>query len=221
MKLVFEAFAKFIFGALLVGLLLFLPAGTLCYFNAWLLCAILFIPMLLAGILMLVKAPDLLKRRLDAKEKLGSQKAVIAVSALGFVLGFVTAGLDFRFSWSHVSPICVTVASVAFLIGYLIYAEVLRENEYLSRTVKVEAGQKVVDTGLYSVVRHPMYFATVIIFLAMPIILGSWYSLAVFAFYPVAIVVRIISEEKLLEKELEGYKEYMQKVKYRLIPFVW
>lgn len=221
MKLVVEAFAKLICGALLVGLLLFLPAGTFCYPNAWLLFAILFIPMLFAGVIMLIKSPDLLKKRLDVNEKVGTQRAVVFVSAIGFVLAFVIAGLDFRFSWSYVSPVCVTVAAVLFLLGYVMYAEVLRENAYLSRTVRVEENQKVVDTGLYAFVRHPMYLATFFIFLSMPVVLGSWYSLAVFAFYPVVIVVRILSEERYLTEKLHGYKEYKQRVKYRLIPFIW
>ncbi len=221
MKLIFSALSKLIFGFLALALLLFLPAGTLDFRGAWLLCGILFIPMIILGIFLLVKAPKLLKKRLDVKENESAQKTVVALSALVFVGGFVTAGLDFRFKWSHVPAPVVIAAAAVFLLGYAMYAEVVRENEYLSRTVKVEKEQKVISTGLYAIVRHPMYLATLFMFLAMPIVLGSWYSLAIFMFYPAIIVVRIKGEEKLLEKELGGYIEYKQKVKYKLIPFVW
>ena len=221
MKLFIEAILKFTCGLLLVGLLIFLPAGTLAYANGWYLVALLFTPMLAAGFVMLFKCPDFLRKRLDAKEKQTAQKGVLAFSGLMFIAGFVTAGLDYRFCWSAM-PVWVTVvASVLFLIAYGLYAEVMRENAYLSRTVKVEQGQTVVDTGLYGIVRHPMYAVTILLFMMIPLILGSWYALLVFAFYPVIIIVRLTEEEKLLTKELSGYAEYKQKVKYRMIPFVW
>lgn len=221
MKLLCNALAKFTFGALMVGLLIFLPAGTLHYAKGWLFMALLFIPMLGAGFVMLAKSPDLLKKRLDAKEKQAAQKGVLAFSGLMFIGGFVVAGLDFRYGWSHIPTVVTIIASLLFLLAYLLYAEVLRENAYLSRTIRVEEGQTVVDTGLYGIVRHPMYSATLLLFLAMPLILGSWYALVVFAFYPVIIVVRLKDEERLLTQELQGYAEYKQKVKYRLLPFIW
>lgn len=221
MKLLIEALTKFTCGLLLVGLLIFLPAGTLSYTYGWLLVGLLFGPMLIAGFVMLSKSPEFLKNRLDAKEKQGTQKGVVAYSGLMFIVGFVVAGLDFRFGWSKM-PLWVTiVASALFLVAYALYAEVMRENAYLSRTIKVEQGQTVVDTGLYGIVRHPMYAVTLLLFLAMPLVLGSWYALAVFAFYPVIIIVRLKDEEDLLTKELPGYAQYKQKVKYRLIPFIW
>ena len=221
MKLLCNALAKFTFGALMVGLLIFLPAGTLHYAKGWLFMALLFIPMLGAGFVMLAKSPELLKKRLDAKEKQAAQKGVLAFSGLMFIGGFVVAGLDFRYGWSHIPAVVTIIASLLFLLAYLLYAEVLRENAYLSRTIRVEEGQTVVDTGLYGIVRHPMYSATLLLFLAMPLILGSWYALVVFAFYPVIIVVRLKDEERLLTQELQGYAEYKQKVKYRLLPFIW
>ena len=221
MKLFLNALVKFTEGLLLVGLLIFLPAGTLAYPGGLLFLGLLFVPMLLMGIVMLARARDLLAKRLDAKEKQSAQKGVLAFSGLMFIGGFVVAGLDFRFGWSAVPSWVVITASVLFLAGYALYAEVMRENAYLSCTIKVEEGQKVVDTGLYGIVRHPMYMATVLLFLMIPLILGSWYSLIVFAFYPVIIIVRLKDEEDLLTRELPGYEEYKQKVKYRLIPFVW
>ena len=221
MKLLMEAIMKFACGLLLVGLLIFLPAGTLGYTYGWLLVGLLFGPMLIAGFVMLAKSPDFLKKRLDAKEKQGPQKAVVALAGLMFVAGFVVAGLDFRFGWSTVPTWVVITASVLFLVAYALYAEVMRENAYLSRTIKVEEGQTVVDTGMYGIVRHPMYAVTVLLFLMIPLILGSWYALIVFAFYPAIIVVRLKDEEELLTKELPGYAEYKQKVKYRIIPFIW
>ena len=221
MKLLIEALTKFTCGLLLVGLLIFLPAGTLSYTYGWLLVGLLFGPMLIAGFVMLSKSPEFLKKRLDAKEKQGTQKGVVAFSGLMFIVGFVVAGLDFRFGWSKM-PLWVTiVASALFLVAYALYAEVMRENAYLSRTIKVEQGQIVVDTGLYGIVRHPMYAVTLLLFLAMPLVLGSWYALIVFAFYPAIIIVRLKDEEALLTKELPGYAQYKQKVKYRLIPFIW
>ena len=221
MKLLSEALIKLICGLLLVGLLIFLPAGTLDYTYGWLFIGLLFIPMLIAGVVMLVKSPELLKKRLDAKEKQGKQKGVVAFSGLMFIAGFVVAGLDFRFGWSYVPSWVIIAASVLFLLAYALYAEVMRENVYLSRTIKVEQGQTVVDTGLYGIVRHPMYGATILLFLMIPLVLGSWYALIAFAFYPVAIAVRLKDEEELLTRELAGYEAYKQKVRYRLIPYVW
>ena len=221
MKLLAEALMKFSCGALMVGALIFLPAGTLDYGYGWLLMGLLFIPMLIAGFVMLAKSPDFLKKRLDAKEKQGTQKGVLAASGLMFLAGFCVAGLDFRFGWSRMPGWVVTAGTVIFLVAYGLYAEVMRENAYLSRTVKVEVGQKVVDTGMYAVVRHPMYGVTILLFLAIPLILGSWYALIPFAAYPVIITVRLQAEEELLTRELPGYGEYKQKVKYRLIPYIW
>lgn len=221
MKLLFEALIKFTCGLLLVGLLIFLPAGTLRYTYGWLLMALLFAPMLIAGFVMLCKAPELLKKRLDAKEKQTAQKGIVAFAGLMFIAGFVVAGLDFRFGWSSVPSWVVVTASALFLLAYALYAEVMRENAYLSRTVKVEEGQTVVDTGMYGIVRHPMYAVTILLFLMIPLILGSWYALVAFAFYPVAIIVRLKNEEDMLTRELPGYAEYKQKVKYRIIPFIW
>ena len=221
MKLLINALTKFTCGLLMVGLLIFLPAGTLSFFHGWLLVGLLFVPMLIAGFVMLFKSPKLLEKRLDVKEKQGTQKGVVACSGLMFLAGFIVAGLDHRFGWSRM-PLAVTiVASVLFLVAYALYAEVLRENAYLSRTIKVEEGQKVVDTGLYGIVRHPMYMATILLFLMIPFILGSWYAVIVFAFYPAIILVRLKDEEELLTRELPGYAEYRQKVKYRILPFIW
>ena len=221
MKLLFNALAKFTCGVLLVGLLIFLPAGTLHYPCGWLLMALLFVPMLIAGFVMLGKSPEFLAKRLDVKEKQATQKGVVAFSGLMFIAGFVVAGLDFRFGWSRMPLPVTVVASVLFLFAYALYAEVMRENAYLSRTIKVEEGQKVVDTGLYGIVRHPMYSATILLFLMIPIVLGSWYALIVFAFYPAIIIVRLKDEEALLTRELAGYEDYKKKVKYRLLPFIW
>lgn len=221
MKLFLEAVVKFICGALLVGALIFLPAGTIGYTYGWLLMGLLFVPMFIAGLVMLAKSPGLLKKRLDVKEKQGAQKGVVAFSGLMFVGGFVVAGLDFRFGWSAVPAWVVITASVLFVAAYALYAEVMRENAFLSRTVKVEEGQTVVDTGLYGIVRHPMYAVTILLFLMMPLVLGSWYALIVFALYPAIIIVRLKDEEELLTRELPGYEEYKKKVKYRIVPFVW
>ena len=221
MKLFLNALTKFTAGLLLVALLLFLPAGTIRYPGGLLFLCLLFVPMLLLGILMLARARDLLRKRLDVKEKQGTQKGVVAVMGLIFLGGFILAGLDFRFGCSKVPLPVVIAASVLFLVGYALYAEVMRENAYLSRTVKVEEGQTVISTGLYAVVRHPMYTASTVMFLALPLILGSWYALIPFALYPVIMVIRIRGEEKLLTAELAGYEEYTRKVRYRLIPFIW
>ena len=220
-KLFIEAITKFVLGVVLVGLLIFLPAGTISFFNGWLLMGILFVPMFLAGIVMMLKNPNLLKSRLNAKEKQQEQSLVVKLSGLMFLAGFVVAGLGVRFGW-HMLPKSVAVAAaVAFLIAYLLYAEVLRENTYLSRTIEVQENQKVIDTGLYGIVRHPMYSVTLLLFLSMPVVLGSIYSFVIFLAYPLIIAKRIKNEEEFLEKELEGYREYKQKVKYRLVPFVW
>ena len=221
MKLLVNALVKFLLGLLMVGLLVFLPAGTFHYPGAWLLIGLLFAPMLIAGFVMMIKSPDLLRKRLDAKEKQATQKGVLAFSGLMFIAGFVVAGLDFRFGWSTVPRWVTITAFVLFLIAYALYAEVLRENAYLSRTVKVEEGQTVVDTGLYGIVRHPMYAVTILLFLMIPVILGSWYALIAFAFYPAIIIVRLKDEEELLTCELVGYAEYKEKVKYRIVPFIW
>lgn len=221
MKLFFQAILKFSLGVVLVGALIFLPAGTFSFFGGWLLMGILFVPMFLAGIIMLFKSPTLLKSRLDAKEKQKEQSTVLKLSALMFILGFVMAGLDFRFSIFTLPKSVSIIASVVFLGFYIMYAFVLKQNEYLSRTIKVEENQKVITTGLYGIVRHPMYTATLGLFLSMPLVLGSLFSFLIFLSYPFIIVKRLKSEEEFLEKELNGYKEYKQKVKYRLIPFIW
>ena len=221
MKLVINALTKFLLGAVLLGVLIFLPAGTIEYFGGWLFMGVLFVPMFIMGVVMLIRSPELLKKRLDGKEKRGKQKGVVALSGLMFPSGFLLSSFDFRYGWSKV-PLWLTVtAAVLFLIGYGVYAEVMRENAYLSRTVEVQEGQKVISTGLYGMVRHPMYLATMFMFLPLPLILGSFWGLIPFALYPIVIIARILDEEKLLEQELDGYKEYKNKVKYRLIPFVW
>ena len=221
MKLALNALAKLVAGLLLVGVLLFLPAGTWCYPGAWLFIGLLFVPMLFLGCILLAKAPSLLEKRLSVKEKEGTQRGVIGLSALVFVAGFVVAGLDWRFGWSRVPTWVVAIASAVFLLAYAMYAEVMRENAYLSRTVEVQEGQTVIDTGLYGLVRHPMYLAATLLFLAIPVVLGSWYALAVFALFPVLLTVRIRNEEMVLLRELPGYATYREKVRYRLFPFVW
>ena len=208
-------------GFAMVGALVFLPAGTLAYPNGWLMLGALFIPMTVMGIVLFLKSPALLQKRLSHKEKQGEQKAVISLSALMFLGSFVVSGLDFRFGWSVMPRAVTVVASVLFLLSYLLYAEVMRENAYLSRTIKVEEGQTVVSTGLYGIVRHPMYMATLLLFLVMPLVLGSWWALIPFAFYPAIIISRLKDEETLLTRELAGYAEYKEKVRYRIIPFIW
>ena len=220
-RLFIQAITKFLFGFVLIGLLIFLPAGTLSFFNGWLFMGILFIPMFLAGIVMMFKNPDLLKSRLDAKEKQREQSIVIKLSGLMFLAGFIVAGLDFRFGWLTLPKGVVIGAAIVFLAAYILYAEVLRENTYLSRTIEVQENQKVIDTGLYGIVRHPMYSVTLLLFLSMPLVLGSIYSFLIFLSYPFIIAKRIKGEEEFLEKELDGYREYKQKVRYRLIPFIW
>ena len=220
-KLSIEALLKYILGILLVGALIFVPAGTIYFINGWVLMGVLFIPMFIAGIVMMVKNPKLLASRLDAKEKQKEQGIIIKLSGLMFVIGFIVAGLDYRFNLLRINKIYTYIFAVVLLLSYLMWAEVLRENTYLSRTIKVEENQKVVDTGLYGIVRHPMYSATIILFLSMPIVLGSFASFLIFLVYPILIIFRIKNEEKLLEKELEGYIEYKKRVKYRIIPFIW
>ena len=221
MKLFVNALAKFFCGFLLVGLLIFLPAGTLAFSKGWLLMGLLFGPMFVAGLVMLAKSPVFLEKRLDVKEKRSAQQGVVKLSGLMFIAGFVVAGLDFRFGWSQMPKAVTVAAAVLFLLAYLLYAEVMRENAYLSRTIKVEEGQTVVSTGLYGIVRHPMYMATLLLFLVMPLVLGSWWALIPFAFYPAIIISRLKDEEELLTRELAGYEEYKEKVKYRIIPFIW
>jgi protein-S-isoprenylcysteine O-methyltransferase Ste14 len=221
MKLLINGLTKLILGLVLVGAMLFLPAWTLHYPGAWLFLGLLFVPMLIMGAVMLIKAPALLEKRLDGKEKEATQKGVVALSGLMFPAGFVLSALDFRFGWSHVPLWLVVTASALFLIGYGLYAEVMRENAYLSRTIEVQENQTVIDTGLYGMVRHPMYLATLLMFLPLPLILGSFWGLIPFALYPVIIVVRILNEEKVLTEGLDGYAAYKQKVRYRLIPYLW
>lgn len=216
-----QAISKFILGVILVGLLIFAPAGTLAFWNGWLFMGILFIPMFGAGLVMMAKNPELLKRRLHAKEKQSEQSLVIKLSGLMFLAGFLAAGFNYRFGWYMLPGSVSTGAAVVFLIAYLLYAEVLRENTYLSRTIEVQENQKVVDTGLYGIVRHPMYSVTLLLFLAMPLVLGSVYSFVIFLVYPILISRRIKYEEQFLQKELKGYCEYQKKVKYRLVPFIW
>ena len=220
-KLFFQAFSKFLIGLIIICILLFIPAGTVNYPNGWLFIALLFIPMFFAGIIMLFKSPDLLRRRLNAKEEEDEQKTVILVSGIIFLLAFILAGLNFRFRWFNLPSIVVIIASAIFLLAYIMYAEVLRENEYLSRTVEVSEDQKVVDSGLYGIVRHPMYTSTIFLFLSMPLVLDSIFSFIVMLVYPIIIIFRIRNEEKVLENELIGYKEYKEKVRYKLIPYLW
>ncbi len=220
-ELLRQALGKLLLGVLLTALLLFLPAGTLHWWNAWLLMAVLFVPMLIAGLVMLFKAPELLRRRLNAKERQTEQKGVIAWSGLLFIASFLLAGFGFRFGWYMLPHAWCLLFAGVFLLGYALFGEVLRENEYLSRTVEVTEGQRVVSTGLYGIVRHPMYFATLLMFLSMPLILGSVYGFLVMLAYIPVLAARIRGEESLLGRELKGYSEYKQKVRYRLIPRIW
>lgn len=221
MKLFLSALTKFLCGLVLVGALLFLPAGSFAFVGGWIFIGLLFIPMLILGAVLLVKSPELLQKRLSAKEKENTQKGVVALSGLLFLAGFIIAGLDYRFGWSHVPTWIVIVASVTLLASYALYAEVMRENAYLSRTIEVQEGQKVVSTGLYGIVRHPMYAVTIWLFLSIPLVLGSFWAFLCFLPYPVIMAVRILNEERVLSKGLEGYEDYKKKVKYRLIPFIW
>ena len=220
-KLFFQAIIKFILGALLIGLLLFIPANTINYWNGWLFMGLLFIPMFIAGIVLMIKNPELLRKRLNAKETENEQKQVIVFSGLMFILGFIIAGLNYKYNWIVIPNIVVIISSILFILAYILYAEVLRENTYLSRTIEVQENQKVIDTGLYGIIRHPMYAVTILLFLAMPLILGSIISFVIFLIYPFIIAKRIKNEEQVLEKELVGYSEYKKKVKYKVIPFIW
>lgn len=220
-KLFIQAVTKFIAGFIVVALLLFIPAGTLDYWNAWIFIGILFIPMFITGIILMVKNPALLRKRLNAKEKETEQKAVILFSGLMFVSGFIISGMNYRFQWLILPKWIIIAATVVFLLAYALYAEVLRENTYLSRTVEVQENQKVINTGLYGIVRHPMYSSTILLFLSMPLVLGSFISFIIFCAYPFIITKRINNEEQVLEQVLAGYSEYKNKVKYRIIPFIW
>jgi protein-S-isoprenylcysteine O-methyltransferase Ste14 len=220
-KLFIQAIIKYIFGVLIVGALLFIPANSFEYWNGWLFMGLLFIPMFIAGIVLMFKNPELLRKRLNAKEKENEQKWVLLFSGIMFLAGFIIAGLNYRYKWIEIPNIVVIVSSILFIIAYILYAEVLRENTYLSRTIEVQENQKVIDTGLYGIVRHPMYAVTILLFLTMPLILGSIISFIIFLVYPFIIGKRIKNEEKVLEKDLEGYSEYKKKVKYKVIPFIW
>lgn len=220
-KLITQATTKYLSGVLLVSLLLFIPAGTINYFNAWLLMGILFLPIAIVGIILMVKNPGLLEKRLNAKEKEAGQKTVITISSLMFLVGFIIAGLDFRFQWSTIPQWVVTIAAGIFLCSYLLFAAVLWQNEYLSRTIEIQENQHVIDTGLYGVVRHPMYTSTLFLFISMPIVLGSYFSLIIFLIYPAIMIKRINNEETVLEEGLPGYLDYKKQVKYRIIPFIW
>ncbi len=220
-NLLTQALAKFLLGVILLGLLIFLPAWSLRYWQGWLLMGILFVPMFVAGLVMLTKNPDLLRKRLNAKEQEAEQKTVVKLSGLLFIAAFVVAGLNWRFDWWVLPDWAVWVAAGLFLASYLLYAEVLRENTYLSRTIEVQENQKVIDTGLYGIVRHPMYMATTILFLAMPLVLASPISFFIMLGYIPVIAKRIKNEEKVLEEGLDGYAEYKKKVKYRILPFIW
>ena len=216
-----QALKKFIVGLIVVGALIFVPAGTFNYPNGLLFISLLFIPMFIVGIVLMIKNPDLLKRRLNAKENETEQKFVLLVSGLMFVSSFIIAGLNFRFKWSELPNEVVILASILFLLAYIMYGEVLRENTYLARTVEVEKNQKVIDTGLYGIVRHPMYTSTIFLFLTIPLILGSIYSFIICLIYPLILSIRIKNEEEILEKELNGYVNYKQKIKYKILPFIW
>ena len=220
-KLLLQALGKYMMGLIMIGLLLFLPAGTLNYWNAWVLIAALFGPMLILGVVLLIKSPELLAKRLATKEKESQQKTVVALSALMFLASFILAGLDYRYGWTSLPSWMIWTATGVLLLSYLMYAEVMRENAYLSRTIEVQDNQKVVDTGLYGIVRHPMYSATVFLFLSMPWILGSMMSFVVMLVYIPIINARIKNEEKVLSERLAGYKDYKQKVTSKVIPFIW
>ena len=220
-SLLTQSLIKFLSGVIIVGLLIFLPAGSFSYWQGWLLMGVLFVPMLVAGFILMARNPDLLRKRLDAKEKESEQKTVVALSGLLFIAAFITAGLNWRLGWLVMPDYAVWTAAVVFMGSYLLYAEVLRENTYLSRTIEVQEGQKVIDTGLYGIVRHPMYMATVIMFLSMPLVLGSPISFIIMLGYIPVIAKRIRNEEEVLTAGLDGYKEYKERVKYKVIPFIW
>lgn len=220
-KLFIQAITKFTFGFIIIALLLFIPAGTLNYLNAWLFIGILFVPMFIVGIILMIKNPDLLRKRLNSKEKEAEQGILLLLGGVMFICGFVVAGLNYRFEWIILPKWIIFIATIIFLFGYVLYAEVLRENMYLSRIIEVQENQKVIDIGLYGIVRHPMYVSTILLFLSIPLVLGSLVSFLIFLAYPVIIVKRIRNEEQVLERGLEGYSEYKNKVKYKLIPFIW
>ena len=220
-KLFIQAITKFIVGFIIIALLLFIPAGTLNYWNAWIFICILFVPMFIVGIILMIKSPDLLRKRLNSKEKESEQGILLMVCGVMFICGFVVSGLNYRFEWIILPKMIVFIATSIFLFAYLLYAEVLRENMYLSRIIEIEEIQKVIDTGLYSIIRHPMYLSTILLFLSIPLVLGSLFSFLIFLIYPVIIARRIRNEEQVLEEGLKGYSEYKKKVKYRVIPFIW
>lgn len=220
-KLFLQAIIKFILGVVVMGLLIFIPANTIYYWNGWLLMLLFFVPMFITGIVLMIKNPELLRKRLKAKETENEQKQVIVFSGLMFLFGFIIAGLNYRHNWIVIPNIAVIISSILFILAYILYVEVLRENTYLSRTIEVQENQKVIDTGLYGIVRHPMYAVTILLFLTMPLILGSIISFVIFLIYPVIISKRIKNEEKVLEENLAGYSEYKKKVKYKIIPFIW
>lgn len=220
-KLFIQAIIKYLLGILIVGGLLFIPAKSFEYWNGWLFMGLLFIPMFIAGIILMIKDPELLKKRLNAKEQENEQKWVQLFSGLMFIAGFIVAGLNYRYKWIEMPNAVIIISSILFIIAYILYAEVLRENTYLSRTIEVQENQKIIDTGLYGIVRHPMYAVTILLFLTMPLILGSVISFIIFLIYPIIIGKRIKNEERVLEKDLNGYTEYKKKVKYKLIPFIW
>ena len=220
-KLFLSAIIKFLIGFVVVGLLIFIPAGTIKFFNGLLFMGLLFIPMFIGGIILFFLDPLLLKNRLNAKEKESEQKEVLFLSAIMFISGFIVSGLNYRYNWTNMPNFIVVIASVLFIVSYILYGEVLRENSFLLRTIEVKDNQKLVDTGLYGIVRHPMYAITIVLFLMIPLILNSIISFVIFLVYPFIILKRIKNEEKVLEKELKGYKDYKKKVKYRLIPFIW
>ena len=220
-KLFIQAITKFIFGFIIIALLLFIPAGTLNYWNAWLFIGILFVPMFMVGIILLIKNPDLLRKRLNSRENESEQKVLLVLGGFMFIGGFVFSGLNYRFQWMTLPKWMIVIATIIFLLAYLLYAEVLRENMYLSRIIEVQENQKVIDIGLYGIVRHPMYVSTILLFLSIPLVLGSLVSFLIFLAYPVIIVKRIRNGEQVLERGLEGYSEYKNKVKYKLIPFIW
>lgn len=221
MRLIINALTKFILGVVVIGTLLFIPAGSFKFFNGWLFILMLFIPMFIVGIILMIKNPDLLRKRLNAREKENDQKEVLLYSGIMFIIGFIIAGFNFKYKWIELPNIVVIISSIIFVISYILYAEVLRENAYLSRTIEVQENQKVIDTGLYGIIRHPMYAVTILLFLSMPLVLGSLISFVIFLVYPFIINKRIKNEEEVLEKELDGYIEYKKKVKYKIIPFIW
>ena len=220
-KLFIQAITKFVFGFIIIALLLFIPAGTLNYLNAWLFIGILFVPMFIVGIILMIKNPDLLRKRLNSKEKEAEQGILLLLGGVMFICGFVVAGLNYRFEWIILPKYIVYIGTIIFLLAYVLYAEVLRENMYLSRIIEVQENQKVIDTGLYGIVRHPMYLSTILLFLSIPLVLGSLFSFLIFMIYPFIIAKRIKNEEKVLEEGLKGYLEYKEKVRYKMIPFIW